>query len=84
MQNDDEISSLHLFRKGTFCENPEQKFFFDVKTLACGQFEYTGCGPEEANRFDDEETCLATCGVAQSIPNIESLIVPEYGTKTFS
>jgi hypothetical protein len=81
----DQLHAMHLTRtiiqniQGTYCDNAEPKFYFDVKTLACGQFDYTGCGPDDANRFDDEAECLAACGVAQTIPNIESLITEEFG-----
>jgi hypothetical protein len=46
---------------GSNCIASVQKWYFDTETKVCYPFEYTGCGPENANRFNNFEECNQLC-----------------------
>ena len=46
---------------GTGCESASTKWYFDSSTKACYPFEYTGCGPEQSNRFEEQRDCERSC-----------------------
>ena len=41
------------------------KWHYDIKSDTCYPFDYTGCGSEQANRFEDETECLNHCSITQ-------------------
>ena len=51
--------------KGTSCKEIMTKWHYDIKSDTCYPFDYTGCGSEQANRFEDETECLNHCSITQ-------------------
>ncbi|XP_054726012.1 papilin isoform X2 [Anastrepha obliqua] len=43
------------------CENSTAAWFYDVETMACTAFSYSGCGGN-GNRFESKEQCDRQCG----------------------
>ena len=54
---------IHSIEYGTNCGHATQKWYFDTDMKLCYPFEYTGCGPADAdaNRFATAEDCTITC-----------------------
>jgi hypothetical protein len=46
---------------GLNCMEPAQKWYFDTEMKTCYPFEYTGCGIEETNRFENLDDCNHLC-----------------------
>jgi hypothetical protein len=46
---------------GSNCMVPVQKWYFDTEMKTCYPFEYTGCGIEVSNQFENLEECNQLC-----------------------
>jgi hypothetical protein len=46
---------------GDNCEEVTSKWYFDHRTKSCYPVEYSGCGPELSNRFEDSDECKRIC-----------------------
>lgn len=55
--------------KGNSCGLNLQKYHYHAKSDKCFPYDYTGCGKDDSNRFDNEEECFNTCSVEQLLKN---------------
>lgn len=52
---------LATMEYGNNCGEIQPRWYFDTQNKLCYPFEYSGCGPENSNRFDTHEDCNKTC-----------------------
>lgn len=52
---------LATMEYGNNCGEIQPRWYFDTQNKLCYPFEYSGCGPENTNRFDTHEECNKTC-----------------------
>ena len=52
---------LATMEYGNNCGEVQARWYFDTQNKLCYPFEYSGCGPENSNRFETHEECNSTC-----------------------
>ncbi len=60
---------------GSSCDPIIPKWYFDIQSKSCYPFEYSGCGPELANRFLTNDDCNRVCVANLNNTNVTNQLI---------